>query len=667
MRRHGTTVGLLAALALFFASANVLAQNVTPLERDAPIERDLAAGQVHRYAITLEAAQFAFVAVEQRGIDVILHVTGPDGEELFEVDSPNGRQGIEPVMLFTEVAGDYHIEVRPLNEDADPGRYQVRIERLEPVAATREGRVDQLFAVWDRPGGPGASIGIIQDGEIVYANGYGEAQLEYHVPITPETVFHVASVSKQFTAFAIILLADRGLVSLDDDIRDYLPELHDFGPTITIRHLIHHVSGLRDQWDLLAFAGWRLDDVITRDQILRLIERQRELNFPPGDMYLYCNTGYTLLAEIVSRVTATPFPQFMREEVFEPLGMAHTHFHDDHEMVVPNRAYSYAADPDGGFRKSVLSYANVGATSLFTTVGDVLRWTRNLEEGTVGGPRVLELMHQRGVLNSGDTLGYAAGLGIGQHRGLSLIGHAGGDAGFRTYVGRFPDQGLAVAVFSNAASFNASQMALRAADVYLEEHVRETTETPVVESREPARADVDPAVFDEYEGSYSLPSGLLVEVEREGDRLMGQATGQPRVELIPRSETEFFVPEASATITFERERGEVTALVLVQGNVVQTAQRLPPFDPTSVVLEDYAGRYYSAELETSYVLVVDEGHLQAVHVRHDPIDISDPVGPDRFESDFGRVRFERDAAGTVTRMLVSSGRVRNLRFERVDW
>jgi CubicO group peptidase (beta-lactamase class C family) len=667
MRRHLTVVGVLASLTLFVVPQGALAQDVTPLERDAPIARDLAAGQVHRYAIALEAGQFAFVAVEQRGIDVIVRVTGPDGEELDEVDSPNGRQGIEPVMLFTEAAGDYHIAVEPLNADAEPGRYEIRVERLEPVAATREGRVDQLFAVWDRPDGPGASIGIMQDGELVYASGYGEAQLEYHVPITPETVFHVASVSKQFTAFAVILLADRGLVSLDDDIRRYLPELHDFGPTITIRHLIHHVSGLRDQWDLLAFAGWRLDDVITRDQILRLIARQRELNFTPGDTYLYCNTGYTLLAEIVSRVTETPFPEFMRAEVFEPLGMAHTHFHDDHEMLVPNRAYSYAADPDGGYRKRVLSYANVGATSLFTTVGDVLRWTRNLDEGTVGGRGVLEAMHQRGVLNSGDTLGYAAGLGIGEHRGLSLIGHSGGDAGFRTYVGRFPDQGVAVAVFSNAASFNASQMALRAADLYLEEHIHETAEAPAAESTEPARADVDPAVFDDYEGSYAFPSGLQVDVRREGDRLVGQVAGQPPAELIPRSDAEFFVPAASATITFEREGGEVTSLVSVQGNAVQTARRIPPFDPASVVLEDYVGRYYSAELETSYRVVLEEGRLRAIHVRHDPIDIFDPVGPDRFESEFGQIQFERDGAGTVTRMLASSGRVRNLRFERVEW
>ncbi|UCF21314.1 MAG: beta-lactamase family protein [Gemmatimonadota bacterium] len=572
--------GVLAPVMILAGAEAALAQEATRLGPDSQVERDLTAGRVHNYTIRLEAGTFVFIAVDQQGIDVVVRVIDPDGKQLDEVDSPNGRRGIEPVVLFTEADGDHGIEVRPLYEDADPGRYTIGIERLEPVAATPAGRVDQLFAAWDRPGWPGASVGIMQEGVIVYANGYGEAQLEYGVPITPETVFHVASVSKQFTVFGVILLADRGMLSLDDDIRKYLPEIHDFGPTITIRHLIHHTSGLRDQWDLLAMAGWRLDDVITRNQIMRVVERQRELNFQPGDEYLYCNTGYTLLAEIVSRVAGQPFPQFMREEVFEPLGMGRTHFHDDHEMLVSNRAYSYGFNRSGGFQNSVLSYANVGATSLFTTVGDVLRWTNNLDEGTVGGRRVIELMHQRGLLNSGDTLDYAGGLGIGDYRGLRLIGHSGGDAGFRTYVGRFPEVGLAIAVFSNIGSFNAGLMARRVADIYLEGRFSESAESVGAPAAEPAVAAA--------------------------------------------------------------------------------------FDPAAVALDDYVGRYYSAELETAYSLVVGDDGLTAVHIRNEPIRL-EPTGPDQFGGNFGQIRFERDDEGTVARMLVSSGRVRNLRFERVDW
>ncbi len=201
-------------------------------------------------------------------------------------------------------------------------------------------KVDELFANWDKPDSPGASLAVIKKGEVIYRKGYGSAHLEYDIPITPSTVFHVASVSKQFTAFAIAMIADQGRLSLDDDIRKHVPELHDFGRTITIRHLVHHISGIRDQWELLAVAGWRLDDVITTEHILKMARNQRELNFEPGYQYLYCNMGFTLLAEIVARITGKSFREWTEENIFKPLGMSDTQFYDDHERIVKNRAYS---------------------------------------------------------------------------------------------------------------------------------------------------------------------------------------------------------------------------------------------------------------------------------------------------------------------------------------
>ncbi|HZM99550.1 MAG TPA: serine hydrolase, partial [Pyrinomonadaceae bacterium] len=195
-------------------------------------------------------------------------------------------------------------------------------------------KVDQLFATWDKPESPGAAIAVIKDGIVVYKRGYGSANLEYNVPITPQTVFHVASVSKQFTAFAIALLASQGKLSLDDDIRKHLPEVPDFGKKITVRHLIHHTSGLRDQWTLLGMAGWRLDDVITKEHIMKMVRYQRELNFDPGAENLYSNTGYTLLAVIVERVSGQSFREYTEANIFKPLGMTNTHFHDDHEEIV---------------------------------------------------------------------------------------------------------------------------------------------------------------------------------------------------------------------------------------------------------------------------------------------------------------------------------------------
>ncbi|MGZ7065335.1 MAG: serine hydrolase domain-containing protein, partial [Candidatus Aminicenantales bacterium] len=229
-----------------------------------------------------------------------------------------------------------------------------------------ESKVDALFSKWNTLDSPGAAVVIVKDGMVIYRKGFGCAQLEYGVPITPSTVFHVASVSKQFTAMAITMLEEEAKLSADDDIRKYLPELADFGKTITIRHLLHHTSGLRDQWDLMVLSGWRMDDVITQAQIMDRLRRQKELNFPPGEQYMYSNSGFTLLAEIVTRVSGRPFTDWTRENIFLPLGMTSTHFHLDHQEIVRNRAYSYEGDAVKGFKQSVLNYANVGATSLFT-------------------------------------------------------------------------------------------------------------------------------------------------------------------------------------------------------------------------------------------------------------------------------------------------------------
>ena len=326
-------------------------------------------------------------------------------------------------------------------------------------------KVDQLFTQWDRWDSPGAALAVVREGKVIYKRGYGCAQLEYNSPITPSTIFHVASVSKQFTAFSIAMLANQGKLSLDDDIHKYLSEVPDFGKTITIRHLIHHISGLRDQWELLAQAGWRLDDIITKEHILKMVRHQKDLNFDPGEEYLYCNTGYTLLAEIVSRVTGQSFREWTEANIFKPLGMSNTHFHDDHEMIVKNRAYSYRPLEGGGFKKSVLSYANVGATSLFTTVEDLARWTQNFEDARVGGKKVVDQMVSQGVLNSGREISYAFALSVGKHKGLRMIGHSGGDAGFRSYLMIFPEHKVGIAILSYLISFNKSRIARQVADI----------------------------------------------------------------------------------------------------------------------------------------------------------------------------------------------------------
>lgn len=530
---------------------------------------------------------------------------------------------------------------------------------------THAKKVDQLFATWDKPETPGAAIAVIKDGAVVYKRGYGSANLEYNVPITPQTVFHVASVSKQFTAFAIALLASQGKLSLDDDIRKHLPEVPDFGKKITIRHLIHHTSGLRDQWTLLGMAGWRLDDVITKEHIMKMVRHQKELNFDPGAENLYSNTGYTLLAVIVERVSGQSFRDYTDANIFKPLGMTNTHFHDDHERIVKNRAYSYAsAGPGGGFKAAPLNYANVGATSLFTTAEDLARWVINYEDKKIGGADVIKQMQQQGILNSGKQLGYAFGLSIGPYRGLNTVGHAGGDAAYRSFAFWFPEQRFGVVVLSNFGSLNPQQMAMRIADLYLAEKLGPEPPKPAAVERTPVK--VDPAILQAYAGRYLLDGRTLVVISKEGDKLMAQPGTSPKGELIPLSETTFFVKEANSEVTFERdEKGNVVRFAMKSASQSQSAKRLSS-PATAAQLTQFAGDYYSPELGTSYKLVVTDGKLVAQHRRHDDIPLTE-LEADLFSSTrwfFQTVQFTRDSEKRITGFRLTSGRARNVRFDR---
>src|SRR4029077_4267262 len=265
------------------------------------------------------------------------------------------------------------------------------------------------------------------------------------------------------------LLVQQGKLSLDDDVRKYIPELPDFGSLITIRHLIYHTSGLRDQWDLLDLAGWRYSlDLITDDDVMSVITRQKELNFKPGDKHVYCNTGYTLLGLIVKRVTGMSLREFTTKNIFEPLGMTHTHFRDDHAEIIKHNAIGYTQEgPEKPFRISITNFATPRATRLHTTVEDLLLWDENFYHPRVGGFAFLQQMLERGKLNNGETLDYASGLVHGKYKGLPTVDHGGADAGYRSDLTRFPDQHFSAAVLCNSADANPTSLVRQVADVLL--------------------------------------------------------------------------------------------------------------------------------------------------------------------------------------------------------
>jgi CubicO group peptidase (beta-lactamase class C family) len=641
----------------------------TELLKGIKISTSIKPGEKHQYSVYMKENQFGFFRLIQRGVDVIITTYDPDGKKLEEFDSPNGKDGLEPITIISDKKGNYVLEVKPLEDKAAEGNYELETIKIEPKGVTPDKQVDQLFAAWDNPETPGASVAVVKDGKIVFKKGYGSANLEYNIPITPSTVFHIASVSKQFTAFSILLLARDGKLSLDDDIRKYIPEVPDFGKVITLRELAHHTSGLRDQWNLLAMAGWRLDDVITKEHILKLVSRQKELNFNPGDEFLYCNTGFTLLAEVVARVSDQTFADFTRDHIFKSLRMTSTLFYDDHEKILKNRAYSFYDSPTG-YKKSVLNYANVGATSLFTTAEDLSLWAMNFENPVVGDKNIINEMNTKGILNKGDTISYALGQDIGKYKGLKFISHSGGDAGYRSFLGRFPDQRFSVIVLSNDASFDPGGLALKIADIYLKDKIvstppKEKTITP--EENKPVQVNIDS--LKAFSGQYELQPGMIVTITRENDKLSAEAPGLSKIVLNQVSSSEFTIKGMDAKLTFKRDQDNKISKVKVflSGQEI-IAPRMKDFDPLSVNLAGFTGEYFSPELSTSYKFGVEDGKLVAHHNR-----LSDfvliPVKPDNFSTDrwfFSQVEFVRDSDKNIIGCRVSSGRVRNLWFKKAE-
>ena len=518
-------------------------------------------------------------------------------------------------------------------------------------------KVDQIFAKFDHTVTPGCALAVIKDGETIYKRGYGMANLEYGVPISPATIFHIASISKHFAALAVTLLAHEGRLSLDDEVRKYVPELPDFGEKITIRHLIYHTSGLRDQWELLITAGWRMDDVITMDDILELVSNQKELNFKPGDEHIYCNTGYTLLSFIVQRVTEKSMREFCEERLFSPLGMKSTHFHDDHRMLVPNRSYSYAPLEYNRYQNAQLSYANVGATSLFTTVEDMAAWDSEFYEGKVFGKALIDEMHTLGELNSGEKLEYAYGLHIAAYRGLRIVEHGGADAGYRTHMLRFPDQRFSVIVFSNLSNSAPSTLAYQVADLYLADQFTE----PLVQEQV---VELSQEEWGQYAGLYySAKNQSVYQLEmREGKLVVAMGPG---LELEALSDQRLRVKEYPM-MKIDLSSFDEDGVRLLQARAgygkPDVYRQVEPASPGKEELETLAGTYFCPELDVKYTLHLQDDALHLKRRKYGSLPLGPAIKDDFTYMDMAYLHFTRNEKGEVDGFKMSSGRVKNLRF-----
>jgi len=525
--------------------------------------------------------------------------------------------------------------------------------------------IDAVFQAWDTPDSPGCALGVVHDGALAYTRGYGLANLEYGRPITSESVFHVASLSKQFTAAAIALLAREGRLALEDDVRRYLPELPTYGAPITLRQLILHTSGLRDQWDLLYLAGWREADLKTNADVLTIAQRQRELNFRPGTAWAYSNTGYTLLALVVERVMGQSLRAYADAALFQPLGMATTHFHDNHREIVRERAYAYAPKGDR-FEISIPNFDTVGATSLFTTVEDLARWATNFFEPRITDRDFITQLCTPGVLATGQQLNYAFGLAQGNFHGLRLVGHSGGDAGYRARITWFPEQQLAVIVLCNLSTMAPERLALQVASICLGESVRQ--------AKVYAQATVTPdhSELAALAGVYrNAETGELLRLSTAGGKLF--LAGEPPIELLPLSpqrfrldtqpyEVEFGAPADDGT----RELRQFSLYGFPSGAVSILYRSVMPVAPNAVELTAYEGAYASQELGVTFTVALrgEQLVLQRPKQADAPLQatLADvfSVDEDRFSLVFGR-----DSTGSVLGFEICSDRIRSLQFTRV--
>jgi CubicO group peptidase (beta-lactamase class C family) len=544
-----------------------------------------------------------------------------------------------------------------------------KAQTLPPDASHQ---VDKIFAKWDKPDSPGCALGVYKDGQIVYKHGYGMADLNDDVPITPATVFHVASMSKQFTAASIVLLAQQGKLSLDDDVRKYIPELPDFGQRITIRHLVYHTSGLRDQWNLLELAGWRYSlDLITDDDVMSVMTQQKELNFKPGDKHVYCNTGYTLMGLIVKRVSGMSLREFTTKNIFEPLGMTHTHFRDDHAEIIKHDALGYEqAGKDKPFRMSLTNFDTAGATSLHTTVEDLQLWDENFYHPRVGGSALTQQMLERGKLNSGEQLDYAFGLVVGKYKGLPTVDHGGADAGYRSDMTRFPEQHFSAAVLCNSADANPTGLVRQVADILLAKDLKAPEPPP---SNDPVKSTASSLTSEQMAalaGTYwNRENDGFERVLLKDSKLHIDLGGDEVHPLKPAGEASFHVGDVPwgdqveihfVPATAEKPRHLEQSFGGGKPDVFENAT---PYDPTKAELTEYAGAYVSEEIDPVYRIVLKDGNLNLMRLKHKPDNLR-PAVRDVFTGDIGTVRFTRDANQRISGFVLNAGRIQNFHFSR---
>ena len=521
--------------------------------------------------------------------------------------------------------------------------------------AINPARIDAIFKDYG-PKTPGCALGVYNRGKVLYAKGYGMADLNLGVPNTPVTVFDVGSTSKQFAAASIVLLANEGKLSLSDDVRKYIPELPTYGKAITIDHMLRHTSGLRDYNGLLNLAGHYFEDYTTDDDALDVIVRQRNLNFEPGSRWDYSNTGFFLLSVIVKRVSGKHLADFAKERLLTPLGMTVTHFRIDHTALLPHRATAYSPGPGGTFTIDMSDWDQAGDGAINTNVLELAKWDANFYDGKVGGRELIDRMQQRGTLDNGDSLGYARGLFVDKYRGLRRVHHGGSWAGYRAMLMRFPEQGLAIGLTCNVANANTSGRAESVADMVLASVFTESKAGQKKGGAPAAAVDPVPYVGLYFDESIQTSAEILADSGGAAIKILGGS-----MKLVAESPDKFSADGRAIGVEFAD--GRRVMAILLSGEKMGTFRRVTRAVPSDTDLKEIVGSYTSPELGTTWTIRQDGGRVlvKGRAVGESPME---GVIKDGYQSGPGFLMFTRGADGRINGFELSASRMKRIRFDR---
>ncbi|MCH7784639.1 MAG: beta-lactamase family protein [Bacteroidetes bacterium] len=524
--------------------------------------------------------------------------------------------------------------------------------------------IDSIFTEWNKTNVPGCALGIMKEGKLIYAKGYGMANMEYDIPNSASSVFRIGSTSKQFTAACIVLLAEQEKLNLDNTLNQYFPDFPEYAKRITIRNLLNHTSGIRDYLRISYLKGYSHDEYYEDKDIMKWLINQTELNFKPGDEHLYSNSGYWLLGQIVNKVAEMNMADFAKKEIFEPLGMNNTHFHNDHTQIVKNRASGYVPDRNDNYKISMTTLDMIGDGGIFTTINDIKKWDDAYYESSVLSKEFWNMMTQQGILNNGEVINYASGLMISKYKGLKTVRHGGAFVGFTAELLRFPEQKLSIAIFANRGDANPSRMANQVADILLKDKLIEE----VVNKDKKVEIDVPEEKFQlsQLVGDYEIQPGVVASLSIKNDSLnVLQTWNKSTYNIVKVSANRFEIPGTeNLSFTFSNLKdGFTQTLNILQGGRETIAARKKEIDTSGINLKDYAGSYYSKELDVNYNFEI-ENEILIVRIENIQSTIECTISDiDQFSMELGLVRFQR-TDGLISGFELDSGGVKNLKFKK---